>query len=162
MTTTTTLASLVDPDGRFWTRVNRGADDQCWEWFGANTGRYGILHVEGVKHVAHRVAWAIAHGGWPTTDLCVCHRCDNPRCVNPSHLFLGSASDNMRDAANKGRLRGVVGENAVKAECKRGHPLPPPNKRGIRECLVCRTMHDRAFKSRRRAHALLPKEPTHA
>jgi hypothetical protein len=77
----------------------------CWLWFGAHDSRgYGQVNLNKVREGAHRVAWRIYHGAIPD-GLLVCHRCDNPACVNPDHLFLGTYTDNMRDCSNKGRLK---------------------------------------------------------
>lgn len=84
----------------------------CWEWTGTrNEQGYGRAWLDGSHKAAHRLAahlWIndFAYGDFP---LMVCHRCDNPPCVNPDHLFIGSAHDNMSDAASKGRLPGVPG-----------------------------------------------------
>ena len=70
---------------------------------------------------AHRVAWMLANGPIPP-GMCVCHHCDNPRCVELSHLFLGTMADNMRDRDRKGRC-GTIGENAHTAKLNRGTVL---------------------------------------
>jgi len=90
----------------FWTHVDRRGPDDCWEWQGArnNTGR-GNVRV-GRKHfLAHRVAFELSNGPIPSGIL-VCHACDNGACCNPSHLWLGTQQDNMRDHAAKGRASG--------------------------------------------------------
>lgn len=82
----------------------------CWEWQGAtNSMGYGRLSNGDGKPktlLAHRVAWQCVRGRIPK-GMCVCHRCDNPLCVRPSHLFLGTRGDNMRDMYAKGRKKPV-------------------------------------------------------
>ncbi len=88
----------------FWSKVNRsGGDDACWEWQAACHKRgYGIFKAQ-FTNKAHRAAWVI-HNEKPIPEgLCVCHTCDNPPCVNPAHLFLGTHQDNMIDRDKKGR-----------------------------------------------------------
>ena len=87
----------------------------CWIWT-AFTDRhgYGKFIVAGQMKLAHRVSWEIENGSIPENQ-CVLHRCDTPCCVNPSHLFIGTHRDNMRDMANKGRCydgRGEKNSNA--------------------------------------------------
>jgi hypothetical protein len=97
---------ILSPDQvqRFWQRVTQGDPDECWLWTGpTDPNGYGRLRGAGRKVLyAHRVAWTLANGPIPGR-LFVCHRCDNPPCVNPSHLFLGSHIENMEDMTRKGR-----------------------------------------------------------
>lgn len=90
-----------DPPRRFWHFA--GQTDLCWEWAGDrfNNG-YGRIKVDGKAVLAHRYAYELAFGSIPA-GVFVLHRCDNPACVRPSHLFLGSHTDNMRDMLSKGR-----------------------------------------------------------
>lgn len=89
---------------RFWSRVDIHGSNECWPWllpphdpFG-----YGGFWFEGRTHASHRMAWLLTHGRIPK-GLCVLHRCDNPPCCNPAHLFLGTKSDNALDRHRKGR-----------------------------------------------------------
>lgn len=87
---------------------------ECIEWTGSNDGRkgYGVISINGKQEKTHRVSWEIENGPIPE-GMCVCHACDNPACINPSHLFIGTHSDNMQDCLQKGRGNrgGPKGEN---------------------------------------------------
>lgn len=90
---------------RFWEKVAIGSPDECWPWKGAGVGDngYGRFSVGHAKSgYSTRIAYELHYGISPGA-LEVCHHCDNPSCNNPLHLFLGTQTDNMRDAANKGR-----------------------------------------------------------
>jgi hypothetical protein len=95
----------MTPDQRFWSKVQKS--DGCWEWQGARNWKgYGEHSVNCRAIKAHRYSWALHHGPIPDKAL-VCHRCDNPCCVRPDHLFIGNNSDNQRDAVKKGRGPGA-------------------------------------------------------
>jgi len=95
----------VPVDIRFWRYVVKTND--CWYWSGQRNNRgYGRIKDLGKQKRAHRTSWEIHHGQI-SDGLEVCHKCDNPSCVNPDHLFLGTHKDNMQDAFRKGRLKQV-------------------------------------------------------
>ena len=88
---------------RYQEKVDVHGEDECWEWKAYRTREgYGQLWLNGNATCAHRLAWELANGPIPE-GLCVLHHCDNPGCVNPSHLFLGTRIDNNHDRDEKGR-----------------------------------------------------------
>ena len=103
---------LID---RFWAKVKK--TPTCWYWTASTNRGYGQFHLartdEGGQQTvyAHRFSWSITVGSIPDT-LSVLHRCDQPLCVNPDHLFLGTRSDNLADARQKGRL--IDGRHLIK------------------------------------------------
>lgn len=132
---------------RLWTKVRRSDDADCWPFTGNRMPRgYGRIVVgsrsQGNRRtlLAHRAAWELTNGPIPD-GMAICHKCDNPSCCNPSHLFLGTHLDNMRDASQKNRMPGNPGK---KSHCRRGHPLTADNvyvkPNGNRQCLTCKRM----------------------
>jgi hypothetical protein len=124
---------------RFWEKVDvpfGATDEDCWEWTAGTTKLgYGRINVNGESKYATHVAWFLKHGSWPV--LPILHKCDYPQCINPSHLFEGTRSDNHRDMCSKGRHW-----NQKKTHCIHGHPLfgdnlyiKPDGKRTCRKCV---------------------------
>jgi hypothetical protein len=89
---------------RFWSKVDKsGGDDACWTWTAScNQHGYGRIKWRNKLVQSHRLAWQLKHGDIPE-GLFVCHHCDNPKCCNPKHLFLGTNKDNQADMHRKGR-----------------------------------------------------------
>lgn len=133
---------------RFWAKVDRSGS--CWVWTAYRTkAGYGQFGIAKRLVYAHRVAWLLEHGAWPTG--CVLHRCDNPACVNPAHLFEGSRSENARDRDAKDRVRHGEAHPAARLTLADvltiragGRPSVPVSERHIRKV--------RSGQSWRRAH----------
>ena len=102
---------------RFWEKVDKRGKYECWEWqAGKSKKGYGYVQnnrKRGKLLSAHRVSWELHNGKIPKGML-ICHHCDNPPCVNPNHLFLGTQKDNIRDAVKKGRKK-YIGEGNGRA-----------------------------------------------
>ena len=110
------ISEILGWDGklqeRFWSKVEK--TDECWNWtadkFSNGYGKLRVKHDGRLRQLgAHRIAYLLTHFEVPD-DRFVCHSCDNPLCVNPKHLWLGTQADNMRDASSKDRVRGTYGK----------------------------------------------------
>jgi hypothetical protein len=94
-------------ESRFWKKVQKGTD--CWNWLAhTNNKGYGTFGLNRTMVLAHRLSYELENGPIPK-EMCVLHKCDNPRCVKPSHLWLGSKEANNTDMIRKGRDRKAVG-----------------------------------------------------
>jgi len=95
---------------RFWSKVDIGDNDECWEWEASTNGvGYGKMWFDGDVVDAHRISYEL-HNPDFDKSMMVLHTCDNRLCVNPNHLYLGDYSDNMQDAYDRGRRNGCPGE----------------------------------------------------
>lgn len=125
-------------DERFWAKVDRRGDDECWEWQAhTDRGGYGQFSPERSRQVAaHRWSLASHTGKSIPQGMFVLHSCDNPACVNPAHLRLGDHADNMRDRKERGRSASSKAMN-----CPQGHAYDDANtyrdSAGTRHCRTC-------------------------
>ena len=142
---------------RFWSKVDKTGD--CWEWTGAkhSSKGYGSFWFEGRSVKAHRLAYKIAFSPIPD-GMFVCHSCDNPSCVNPDHLFLGTNQDNQSDMYAKGRGRKCVGSEsphsklteddikAIRTEPKvRGYGVKLASQYGVSTALISQIIKGAAW-----------------
>ncbi len=149
-------------ENRFWPRVLRGGSDECWPWTGKrNTRGYGTMGRGGRCIIATRISWELAHKEPVPKELSVCHTCDNPSCVNPAHLFLGSARTNGADMSLKGRAANQYG-GQDRTHCINGHEYTAentywrPGKVSSRDCRACVRARGRKYDSQRRSAAGAP------
>lgn len=112
---------------RLWNRTIK-KENECIEFTGSLRAGYGAIKINGRIESTHRVSYALTFGEIPQGFL-VCHKCDNKKCINPEHLFLGSYKDNMQDCKEKGRLIVPIGKIFKKGD------IPSNLKYPIKKCL---------------------------
>ena len=124
---------------RFWGKVDKEKSNtfyngtRCWEWVAGTNGRgYGRIGFEMKSYLAHRISYQLAFGSFHK-NMCVLHKCDNTFCVNPSHLFLGSQADNMKDMKEKGRGAKFPDRKGEKSP---NHKLTDKQVDEIRKCYL--------------------------
>ena len=137
-------------------RISLDGQTGCWNWRGAKAGAgYGLGWYKGKKIYAHRLAAILWLKMSVEDKRQVLHRCDNPLCFNPKHLFIGTQLDNVLDMIKKGRN---VNWNRGKVVCINGHAFSPENTRyhrsGKRECIQCKRNRYIAAKSGVTAHPI--------
>lgn len=142
---------------QFWSHIRPGAS--CWLWRGPVWGSngYGRMTFNGRRQKAHRIIYQML-GGIIPPGYHVLHRCDQPRCVNPEHLFLGTHADNMADLVSKGRARNWC---TGVAQCKRGHVFTPDNTRldgRGRQCRACDRIRRRRRHNKQTLTVTLPEK----
>ena len=124
------MNTLNNQEARFYKKI-KIVESGCWEWQAArynNKHMYGSFSYNGKKTLAHRASYVIYNGDIPN-GLLVCHTCDNEKCVNPNHLFLGTQKDNMQDMISKNRSKH---NHRISKEC----PSDANYKYGCR-CELC-------------------------
>lgn len=145
------MTEAYHPDvvARFWAKVERARDADCWEWTAAlDSYGYGAFKAAGKRVKAHRYALGLSEGIEPVSSQHALHSCDNPKCCNPSHLRWGDQLENMVEAARKGRHA-----SQKRTHCPQGHPYRGENliigTNGDRLCRSCREL--RKLENRRAA-----------
>jgi hypothetical protein len=108
-------------EAKFWRSIEKKGKDDCWEWTG-NQSSYPLINIREkhrlgmysptrkytTRQKIHRVSWLIHHGSLPPKGLLCCHSCDNRKCANPNHLWVGTYKQNTHDMIRKGRAKGIA------------------------------------------------------
>lgn len=158
-------------ENRFWEKVNKNSSTLechagiglCWIWTGAHLkDGYGEIFFNGQIVLAHRTSWELHYGVIPK-EMQVLHRCDNPPCVRPDHLFLGTNHDNVLDSVSKGRRAKI---NSKKTHCPQGHPYNTENtywsQKNHRYCRICLKLNWAKTNKKRKLQRITQKKGDHA
>lgn len=136
----------------FWAKVAKAGEDECWLWTGStNSKNYGSFAINSSGVSAHKIAWALTYNDGVLSDSKshIMHSCDVRNCVNPKHLSLGTAKDNVKDAINKGRM--TVRIPSQEEFCKNGHPRTEENTHPkYNTCILCMRKSNTESKRRER------------
>lgn len=142
---------------KFWEKVNKTSG--CWIWIGATRSGYGAFKQNGKIYAAHRASYEFFFGVISGGKF-VCHHCDNPSCINPAHLFLGTSSDNMIDCSKKGRIfrkKSIIEVPEGYLQCslcrmfksREMFPAGIKKERHTGECRDCHSKRMRAWRSKK-------------
>ena len=133
---------------RFWEKVDIKGTGECWNWVAAiDTSEYGAFKYNGKKVNSHRMAWFLTYGDFP--DLLVLHSCDNRKCCNPNHLFLGTYRDNVKDMISKNRDNRTRGrEHPLYINAQHGTLLSYKHGCRCEKCRKANTKSKREYRAR--------------
>jgi hypothetical protein len=126
--------------------------NDCWIYKGYKSKGYGQFMMAGERIYAHRYSFQVYRGDIPKGYF-ICHTCDNPPCINPDHLFLGTQKDNVRDMISKGRKKNQFSDLT---KCKLGHDFTDSNTKkvkGGRSCRICQNRLLKEHRERKKHHA---------
>jgi predicted XRE-type DNA-binding protein len=104
------MSKIKNKIENIWNNIDKKDISECWNWLGSlgNHG-YGQISINWKKYLSHRIVYELTYGEIPE-GMCICHKCDNRKCCNPEHLFLGTHQDNSNDMIAKGRQFHPIGE----------------------------------------------------